>query len=142
MNVEEAQNLAATGLDAEFWDGLVEGVVRLPACTECGRWIWPAQPRCPDCLRATLEWREVEPVGVVYSWTRTWYPFAPERAESLPYVVVLVELPAAGAVRLLGEYTGPSDDDIAVGDRVVGVIAPPAPRTFGLPSLTWVRAGR
>ena len=79
---------------------------------------------------------------MVHSWTRTWYPFVTERADDLPYLVLLVELPAAGAVRLLGVYAGPGDDEVAVGDDVVGVIAPPSPRTFGLPSLTWVRAGR
>lgn len=140
MNPAEAQQLAASGLDAGFWDGLADGVVRLPACAECGRWVWPAQPRCPHCLAAALEWRDVEPVGVIYSWTRTWYPFAPERADELPYVVLLVELPAAGGARILGVYAGPSDDDLAVGDDVVGVIAPPSARTLGLPSLTWVRA--
>jgi uncharacterized protein len=139
VNVEEAQHLAATGLDAEFWDGLSDGVVRLPVCADCQRWIWPAQPRCPACLGATLEWRQVEPAGVVHSWTRTWYPFAPERIDDLPYIVLLVELPAAGSVRLLGVYGGPSDDDVAIGDEVVGVAAPPSPRTFDLPSLTWVR---
>jgi uncharacterized OB-fold protein len=139
VNVDEAQHLAATGLDAGFWDGLAEGVVRLLTCTDCERWIWPAQPRCSNCLGTALEWRPVEPTGVVHSWTRTWYPFVAERAEDLPYVVLLVELPGAGSVRLLGVYAGRGDDEVAVGDAVVGVIAPPSPRTFGLPSLTWVR---
>jgi uncharacterized OB-fold protein len=140
MNVDQAQHLATTGLDAEYWDGLTAGVVRLPVCGACDRWIWPAQPRCPSCLRAEVEWRDVAPDGIVHSWTRTWYPFVPERADDLPYVVLLVALPDAGSVRLLGVYAGPSDDDITVGERVTGVIAGRSPKTFGLPSLTWVKA--
>lgn len=139
MTPEAARRLADTGVDAPFWNGLDDGVVRLPQCAGCDHWVWPAQPSCPRCLHSDLAWRDVDPVGVVYSWTRTWYPFVAARAEDLPYVVVLVELPAAGSVRVLGVYAGAADDDLAVGDAVCGVIAAPAEQTFGLSSLTWVR---
>lgn len=139
MTPDEAQLLAATGADASFWEGLGTGEVRLPACPACAAWVWPAQPICPSCRHQSLDWRVVEPVGRVHAWTRTWYPFAPTRQEDLPYVVVLVELPGAGDVRLLGVYAGPSDDELAVGEPLRGIIVAPSPTTFGLPSLGWVR---
>lgn len=139
MNLEAAHQLAATGVDAPFWSGLGAGAIRLPQCPECARWVWPAQPTCPGCLHAELAWRDVEPVGVVYSWTRTWYPFVAVRDADLPYVVVLVELPAAGNVRVLGVYAGDSADELVVGEPVSGQILAPSDRTYGLPSLTWAR---
>jgi uncharacterized OB-fold protein len=141
VNTDHAQYLATSGLDAGYWEGLNDGRLRLPVCTACGHWIWPAQPRCPQCLHTELEWRDVEPEGVVHSWTRTWYPFIAERADDLPYIVLLVELPHAGSIRVLGVYAGAGDDESQIGDRVRGVIEPPSSRTFGLPSLTWIRAG-
>jgi len=83
MNADEIHVLATTGLDAPFWDGLADGAVRLPRCADCAQWVWPAQPRCPGCTSATLEWHDVRPNGRLYSWTRTWYPFVPARAEDL-----------------------------------------------------------
>lgn len=139
MNPDAARQLADSGVDAPFWQGLDENVVRLPQCPACDRWVWPAQPSCPGCLHAGLDWRDVDPVGTVYSWTRTWYPFVAARAEDLPYIVVLAEIPAAGGARVLGVYAGDAADDLEVGDAVRGVIAPPAELTFGLPSLTWGR---
>lgn len=143
MNADAARQLADSGVDAPFWHGLDEGVVRLPQCSACDHWVWPAQPSCPRCLHTDLAWRDVQPDGVVYSWTRTWYPFVVARAEDLPYVVALVELPDAGNVRVLGVYAGSEGEraaDLAVGDAVRGVIAAPSDQTYGLPSLTWVRA--
>lgn len=123
-----------TGLDAGYWTGLDEGELRLLRCPACRRWVWPAEPLCGDCGRFDLAWESVDMVGTVYSWTRTYYPFVPERSHQLPYVVVLVELPQAGYARLLGVLEG---DTVATGDRVVGHIQPPRDETFGLPSVTW-----
>ena len=139
MNSETVRQLADTGVDAPFWHGLDDGVVRLPQCPACDRWVWPAQPSCPSCLHAELAWREIDPVGIVYSWTRTWYPFVAVRAEQLPYVVVLAELPAAGNARVLGVYAGASDDELVVGETVRGQIVAPSDRTYGLTSLAWAR---
>jgi uncharacterized OB-fold protein len=141
MNPERALYLASTGIDAGYWDGLNDGKLRLPACATCGHWIWPAQPRCSKCLHTELDWRDVDADGVVHSWTRTWYPFVPERADDLPYTVLLVELPHAGSVRVLGVYAGAAEDPVRIGDRVRGIVEGPSPRTFGLPSLTWASAG-
>jgi uncharacterized OB-fold protein len=62
----------------------------------------------------------VEPVGTVYSWSRSWYPFITELADRTPYVTVLVALPGAGDRRVLGILLGDRPEDIHIGDRVVG----------------------
>jgi uncharacterized OB-fold protein len=131
-----AHDMARTGLDAPFWEGLERGEFTMPRCATCQRWMWPADCRCPECGGYELEWPAVPAEGTVFTWTRTWYPFVPERAGALPYVVVLVELPHAGSSRMLGVLTGP-EDGLRRDARVVGTIAPPSDATFGLPSVTW-----
>ena len=128
--------MAVSGLDAGFWEGLEQDELRLPRCKDCQAWIWPAEPRCKTCGSFALRWDPVALEGIVYSWTRTWYPFVDERAADLPYVVVLVELPHAGGSRLLGVLTG-DEAGLRTGARVVGRIAPASDRTFGLRSVTW-----
>lgn len=122
--------------DEKFWLALDSGRVQLPQCRSCTRWVWPAQPVCPTCHADTLHWIDVQPVGTVYSWTRTWYPFIPERADSLPYVVVVVKLADAEGTRVVGVLAG-DDENVAIGARVTGRIAPAAPESLGLPSLVW-----
>jgi uncharacterized OB-fold protein len=73
--------------------------------------------------------------GTIYSWTRTWYSFIEERAGA-PYVTVLVELPEAGHVHVLGIYQG-TDERLQTGARVTGRIVAPSDSTFGLPSVVW-----
>lgn len=113
---------AADGVDAPYWEGLARGVLLLQRCPACSAWVWGPQWTCPTCQNPSLQWEEVEMVGSVYSWTRTWQPFAPEFAGELPYVSVLVELPNAGARRLLGLLLGDPTVDPRIGEPVRGRI--------------------
>jgi uncharacterized OB-fold protein len=136
MDAATAMHMAVHGLDAEHWTGLGRGVYLLPRCPDCRRWVWPVQPRCGVCGHVGMAWEAVPMEGAVYSWIRTWYPFVDERAGSLPYVTVLVELPAAGNVRVLGIYEG-DDQRLRTSAAVTGRIAEPSEATFGLPSVVW-----
>jgi uncharacterized OB-fold protein len=131
-----AREMADTGLDAPFWHGLERDEFTLPRCPDCARWMWPVDCRCPDCGCYDLEWVAVPPEGTVYTWTRTWYPFVPERTADLPYVVVLVELAHADNCRMLGVLHG-DEEGLRRGARVRGTIQPRRDATFGLPSVTW-----
>ncbi|MDT7700785.1 MAG: uncharacterized protein QOJ30_3110 [Pseudonocardiales bacterium] len=109
------------GLDGPHWAGLAREELRIQHCPRCGTWIWAPQPLCPSCHHTQLEWPAVEPVGTVYSWTRTWQPFHPSVSGHLPYVVVAVELPAAGNRRLLGALLAADGADVRIGRRVEAV---------------------
>lgn len=126
------------GADEEYWNGLERGVFQLPRCTGCKKWMWPAHFRCGACGTWDLAWEEVKPEGVVYSWTRTWYPFdrTRERSEDVPYVVVLAEIPHAGGARVMGVLSGP-EDKLKIGAAVRGRILAPSPKSKGYPSITW-----
>jgi uncharacterized OB-fold protein len=130
------------GADERYWESLEEGHVRLPRCAGCKRWMWPAHFRCGDCGSWDQLWEEVEPTGTVYTWTRSWYVFdrTKERAEDVPYVVVVAELPGAGGARVIGVLDGP-DDGVRVGAPVRGHIDRPSARSKGYPALRWSLAG-
>jgi uncharacterized OB-fold protein len=124
--------------DDRYWEGLEEGRFLLPRCPGCQRWIWPAHWRCGECGSWEIGWEDVEPVGTVYAWTRTWYSFdrIKERADQIPYVVVLAEIPAAGGTRVLGVLKG-DESGLRIGAPVAGEIDPPAPAAKGYATIRW-----
>ena len=113
--------MASTDLDAPFWDALAEGELQLSRCATCDRWSWPPQPRCGECGSFEVRWEPVDPVGSVFSWTRSWYGFSKDLADQVPYTVVVAELPQAGGTRVIGVVVGP-DEEIAIGQSLHGEI--------------------
>jgi hypothetical protein len=134
--VMAAAGPADDGLDAPHWQGLRAGEVRVQRCAGCDLWIWAPRPICPRCHGFDLRWPAVTPAGTVYSWTRTWQPFAPELSGHLPFTVVLAELAAAGDRRLLGVLRDADGADVHTGQAVTGEIDPPAD-PGGWPVLRW-----
>lgn len=124
------------GTDIPHWEGLRDGKLMLQRCARCARWIWSPAPICPACHSFQMVWEEVEPAGTIFSWTRTWQPFVPESRGHLPYVVVLVELPAAGRRRVLGVLAHADQRTPTIGAPVRGHIEqPPDPAHW--PLLRW-----
>jgi uncharacterized OB-fold protein len=123
-------------VDFPYWEGLGKGELLIQRCEGCRRWQWPADWRCPECGGYDFAWEQVEPLGTVYSWIRTHHSFVPTYADLVPYVNVLVELPAAGGARLMGLLTG-DEEGLKTGAAVKGEFQPPSERTIGLPVLTW-----
>lgn len=140
MNETEALRIVGgIGADEEYWSSLARGVFVLPRCESCKAWMWPAHFRCGICGSWEQEWIEVDPLGSVFSWTRTWYPFdrVTDRAGELPYVVVLAEIKAAGSARVMGVLEG-DDAKLKIGAPVEGRIVAPEARSKGYPSIHWV----
>ena len=141
MQHQFVQNRIAGGIGADepYWVGLAAGELRLPRCAACKKWLWPAHYRCGACGSWELAWIKQEPVGTVYSWTRTWYPFdrVHERAADVPYVIVVAEV-ACGAC-LLGVLKG-GEDGLKIGAKVKGIIEPPSEKSKGYPSIQWALA--
>ena len=109
------------GLSEPFWSGLREGVLRVQRCTHCGQWQFGPEWICHVCLRFDPAWTEVAPKGRIYSWERVWHPAHHALNEQGPYVAVLVELPHAGNVRMVGNLLGDPMQDVSIGAGVTGV---------------------
>lgn len=109
------------GLSAPFWNGLREGRVLVQHCGRCGTWQHGPEWICHRCHAFDPGWKEVLPRGRIYSWERVWHPVHPSLNGHGPYLVVLVELPEAGKVRMLGNLLGDPMQEVPIGAEVQSV---------------------
>ena len=106
------------GLSAPYWEGLRQERLLVQRNPATGLYQWPAQWIAYDTQSFDLEWVEVAPRGLIYSWTRVWHPVHPALKDACPYIVVVVELPHAGGVRMLGNLLGDPLAAVHIGDVV------------------------
>lgn len=108
-------------LEGPFWEGTRAHELRVQICEDCKEYQWGPEWICNQCLSWNMGWATVEPKGRIYSWERSWYPVHPALREKLPYIVVLVELPHAGNIRMVGNLLGDPHQKIVVGADVEAV---------------------
>jgi uncharacterized OB-fold protein len=94
------------GLSEPHWSGLRRGEFFIQRCRKCGTWLWGPEWICHKCHSFDLAWTKVEPEGRIFSWTRVWHPTHAVLNDRGPYIVVVVELPHAGNVRVIGNLVG------------------------------------
>jgi uncharacterized OB-fold protein len=121
VTTRSATSYLPPGLAAPFWSGLHEGRLLVQQCRHCNSWQFGPEWICHRCHTFDPLWREVSPRGRIFSWERVWHPSHPCLVGHGPYLVVLVELPQAGNVRLLGNLLGDPMQEVAVGAGVEGV---------------------
>lgn len=115
---------AADGLDLSYWEGTRRGELMVQCCGGCGTWQWGPEWICHECHSFAIEWRQVEGTGLIYSWERPWHPVHPALKERGRYTAVLVELPHAGNIRMVGNLLGPDDQEVVIGAAVEAVFEP------------------
>lgn len=109
------------GLSEPYWQGLREGLLRVQRCTHCGTWQFGPEWICHRCHAFDPAWVEVAPRGRIYSWERVWHPAHAALKDHGAYLVVLVELPGAGNVRMVGNLLGDPMQAVEIGAEVEGV---------------------
>ena len=109
------------GLGAEFWEATARHELLVQRCNACQTFQWGPEFICHDCLAFDMGWHRVSGRGRIYSWERPWYPVHPALREGVPYIVVLVELPDAGNVRMVGNLLGDPKQEVRIGAEVVAV---------------------
>ena len=112
------------GLDAPYWEGTRRGELMVQKCNACGTWQWGPEWICHRCLSFDLDWTTVARQGRIYSWERAWHPVHPALRGQPPYVVVLVELPHAGNIRMIGNLVDAPTGDVPIGAPVAAVFEP------------------
>ncbi|WP_204848134.1 OB-fold domain-containing protein [Rhodopila globiformis] len=90
-------------------------------CRGCKHWQWGPEWICHRCNSFDRDWREVAGKGVIYSYQRVWHPVHPALNGHGPYIAVLVELPAADNVRMIGNLLGDPKQDVPIGGTVEAV---------------------
>ncbi|MBV1878941.1 MAG: OB-fold domain-containing protein [Pseudomonadales bacterium] len=109
------------GLDAEYWQGLSENKLIIQRCSSCKGWQWGPEWLCHRCHSFEMGYEEVAATGVIYSHERIWHPIHPALKDQGPYIVVLVELPQADNVRVVGNLLGDPEQPLKIGAEVTGV---------------------
>ena len=109
---------ANDGLGAEFWETAKRHELVVQQCRDCGAFQWGPEWICYQCHSYDLGYTKVSGRGIIYSWERVWHPVHPALQEATPYIVVLVELPDAGNVRMAGNLLGDRTQDVVIGAEV------------------------
>lgn len=112
---------AVDGLDTEYWEAAKRHELVVQRCNACQGFQWGPEWLCYQCHSFDLGWQEVSGRGTIYSWERIWHPVHPALKEACPYLVVLVELPDAGGVRMVGNLLGSGDQQVNIGAEVEAV---------------------
>ena len=108
-------------LDKPFWDATRRHELLVQRCEACGKHQWGPEWLCHRCRSYDLSWVPVSGRGRIYSWERVWHPIHPAVAEACPYLVVLVELPDADDVRMVGNLLGDPEREVPIGGEVEAV---------------------
>jgi uncharacterized OB-fold protein len=112
------------GVSAPYWDGLRQGRLLVQHCLECGTWQFAPEWICHACHAADPPFQEVMARGEIFSWERVWHASHPALVSRVPYLVVLVRLPQAGDVRMIGNLLGDPLQEPRIGTAVSGVFEP------------------
>ncbi|MGO9603081.1 MAG: Zn-ribbon domain-containing OB-fold protein [Candidatus Binataceae bacterium] len=97
---------AHDGVDREFYEATRRHELVVQRCAKCGTFQFPAEWICHKCQTLEPGWERVSSRGRIYSWERVWHPAHPALKNACPYLVVVVELPDAGNVRMVGNLLG------------------------------------
>lgn len=103
--------------------GLAERRLLINRCDDCGTWIYPHRPLCPNCWSWSVRPTEVSGLGRVYMFTRLHQLRDPEAMIYAPMPVAAVELVEQDGLRYLSRI----------------VHCPPGAIEHGMPvQLTWI----
>lgn len=75
-----------------FWEGTLEGELRVQVCGACGARQLPGGPCCAACLSQDLSWQRAAGTGRVFSFTVVRHAFHPSFASKVPYVLADIQL--------------------------------------------------
>jgi uncharacterized OB-fold protein len=109
------------GLDTEYWEAARRHELVVQRCNACNGFQWGPEWLCNVCHSFDLDWHRVSGRGRIFSWERVWHPVHPSLKDACPYIVVLVELPDAGNVRMVGNLLGDAMEEVVIGSEVEAV---------------------
>jgi uncharacterized OB-fold protein len=112
---------ASHGLDTEFWEAAKRHELVVQRCDACRTYQFGPEWICHSCHSFDVGWAKVSGRGRIYSWERPWHPVHAALTGAGPYLVILVELPDADNVRMVGNLLGDPMQDVVIGSEVQAV---------------------
>jgi uncharacterized OB-fold protein len=102
-----------TDRNRHFWTGGEAGELRFLRCQQCGYYIHPPTPVCPQCHSKELAPEAVSGRATLFTYSvnhQNWMP-GPE----LPYVVAIVSIPEQDDLRLTTNLVDVEPDQVRIG---------------------------
>lgn len=99
-----------------YWQGLIEGELRVQQCRDCGRQRLYPRPMCDACYSLEYTWHAIPGDGTVHSFTECHHPFHPGFKADVPYVLVTVDL--GDGLRLHAPLLAVCADEVSIGMAV------------------------
>jgi uncharacterized OB-fold protein len=107
----------------EFWAAAARGVLAIPRCAACDRWVW-YPTTCRACGGERLAWTATSGRGRLFSWTVVRRAFLPRFAAMVPYVTGLVALAEEPAVRIVTLIVDCAPEALRIDQPVRAVFRP------------------
>lgn len=101
-----------------FWTSGEDGLLRFLRCDDCGYWLHPPSPRCPECGGRRVAPQPVSGRGTIWSYTVNHHSWD---GSTEPYAIVLVEFPEQHGLRLTTNLVGCPADAVRI-DMPVRVV--------------------
>lgn len=113
-----------TDLTRPFWRAAHDSKLVMQKCARCGTMNFYPKPWCIECGDRRLEWTEVRPTGVVYSYTTADSVMMnlPGWKADLPITLCLVDLD--DGPRMYAYVTHCKPEDVAIGMPVQAYFEP------------------
>jgi uncharacterized protein len=95
----------------EYYRGLAERRLLINRCGDCGTWIYPHRPLCPECWSWDIKAEEVSGLGSVFMWTTLMQqrnPLSPME----PMPVAAVDFAEQKGLRYLSRIVNCAPEDI------------------------------
>ncbi len=112
---------ARDGLDDTYWAGARKHELWVQRCSACETYQWGPEWMCHNCQSFDVDWTQIDGRGRIYSWQRPHHPVHPALNNQGPYIVVLVELPEAGFIRMVGNLLGDPLQEVVIDSEVEAV---------------------
>lgn len=101
---------------APYWVGAASGRLEMQRCGACGEVAFYPRARCPTCRSDALRWETMIGLGHVYSFTIVHRAPDVALADSVPYVVALVDIDEGA--RMMTNIVGCPPGSVRIGMRV------------------------
>jgi uncharacterized OB-fold protein len=96
-----------------FWQGGADGRLHLMRCQDCGYWLHPPGPVCPECLSDCVAVETVSGDATVETLTVNYKVWG--AGMQVPYVIAIVELAEQKGLRLTTNIVGIDPEAVTIG---------------------------
>ncbi|MGE3690117.1 MAG: Zn-ribbon domain-containing OB-fold protein [Novosphingobium sp.] len=103
-------------LNREYFEGCMEGELRVRTCNACGARFRFAHALCPQCWSADMSWERVSGRATVSHFTVVHQAPVPAFQAESPYVLAMVELDEG--VRMMTNIVGCDPESVIIGMKV------------------------